>query len=89
MATVCPHCAYDFPVKSSDKSERRGLAYSGLADLSLVVGMLCTILGAILMLVLTGAALLVRDFRGAFSGLISFFTLLALFVVFQRVADMD
>jgi hypothetical protein len=89
MAAVCPHCGYDFPLHQTSKPERRGIAYSALADLSLVVGMLCTALGAISMLVFVGAALLDRNLRAGFSSLITFFILLALFVVFQRVADMD
>ncbi len=87
-APVCPQCGYDFPLQQSEK-KRRGIAYSGLGDWSLVVGMVCSALGAVLMLVFVGAALLDRNSRLAFSSLITFFILLALYVVFQRVADME
>ena len=89
MAAVCPNCGYDFPLAAPPKSAHRGIAYSGLADIALVVGMLATALGCIMVLIVIGAALLDRNFPLAFSSTISFFVLLALFVVFQRVADMD
>jgi hypothetical protein len=88
-AAVCPHCSYDFPLQKSDKPEPRGIAYSALADLSLVVGMACAALGAIAMLVAIGAALLESKYQQALVAVLLFFLLLALYVVFVRVADME
>ena len=88
-AAVCPHCSYDFPLQKSDKPEPRGIAYSALADFALVIGIGCAAVGALTMLFFIGTALLSHKFGVAFSGVLSFFLLLALYVVFVRVADMD
>ena len=88
MAAFCPHCNYDFPTHER-KSERRGIAYSGLADLALVVGMVAAALGCISALFTMFMALLDKQISLAFMSAITFFVLLALYVVFQRVANMD
>lgn len=88
-ATVCPHCGYDFPLQVKTAPVRRGLAYSGLSDAALVVGQIMAILGSALSLLGTIAAILSREWRGGVSGLITSLVLLALYVVFVRVADLD
>ncbi len=88
-AAVCPHCAYDFPLQKLEKPQPRGVAYSALADFALVIGMGSAAVGALLMLFTTGVALLNHNYRDVFGGALRFFVLLALYVVFVRVADMD
>jgi hypothetical protein len=56
---VCPACGYDFPPDAG--SHRRGLAYSGLADVALVVATLVAALGSIAALVGMGIALWHRE----------------------------
>ncbi len=88
-ATVCPHCGYDFPLQDKPEPVRRGLAYGGMADAALVVGMITAILGFVLSLLGCVAALVSRQWAGAVSGLITSLVMLALYVVFVRVADLD
>src|SRR5947209_3580741 len=45
--TVCPHCGYDFPDLPAGSRQRPGLAYSGLATLSLIVGQTIAGLGCL------------------------------------------
>ena len=87
MATVCPHCSYDFPETSSDLAPRRGIAYSAVADLALVIGMLATGVSAIGVLVAIVLALLQGKVLYALAAVPLFFMSLAQYVVFQRVAD--
>lgn len=88
-APVCPHCGYDFPLQKPEKPQPRGIAYSALADFALVIGMISAAIGALGMLILCGAAVLDHNFRAAFEAALRFFVLLALYVVFVRVVDMD
>ena len=88
-ATYCPHCGYDFPLAQPEKPLRRGIVYNAFADLSLVIGMFVAAIGAILALVVIGATLFDRNFRVSFFGVVAFFMQVAMYVVFQRVADMD
>lgn len=87
MAPVCPHCGFDFPDAPVQIKERRGLAYSGLADAALVVGAIATVLGSLLSLGVAVLAVLAHSWISALSNFIFSLVLLALFVVFQRVAD--
>lgn len=92
--TVCPHCGYDFPLlgypNATRSPEKNGIAYTALGDFALVIGMVISGLGAIGALV---AGVLLTAGGNYFAGLVqaplSFFMSLALYVVFQRVADMD
>jgi hypothetical protein len=88
-ATVCPHCGYDFPLDQPEKLERRGVAYNAFADFSLVVGMFSAALGALAMLVVIVLGVFGKNFVMVASATIGFFIQVALYVVFQRVADMD
>jgi uncharacterized membrane protein YvbJ len=52
---VCPHCGYDFPVQNrphtTQAAEKKGIAYTALADFALVMGMLISGLGATVSLI--------------------------------------
>ena len=73
----CSECGYDFPESESEPAPK-GIAYSAWADVALVIGAICAALGAI------GSVF--RIFSGeVFTGVIGFFTMFALFVVFVRV----
>jgi hypothetical protein len=85
-AIVCPHCGYDFPVDSHKGNPSRGFAYSPLADLALVAGMVAAIIAA------CGAVIasVVSIFHGQFvNGFvvypIAFLVQLGVLVVFLRV----
>lgn len=91
---VCPHCGYDFPLQArtgtTQTAQKKGIAYSPLADFALAIGMLFTALGAIVSLIGIVVLTLSGHYAtGLIQAPISFFMSLALFVVFQRVADMD
>ena len=88
-ARTCPHCGYDFPLQPPVKPERSGLAYSGFANLSLFLSMIFVTLGALSMLALMVVSLFAADFLRAVVAIPSFFIFVALYVVFQRAADMD
>jgi hypothetical protein len=88
-ATVCPHCGYDFPLDEPEKREWRGIAYTAFADLALVVGMICAAIGAVVMLAIILFGIISKNFIVGASGVLGFFLQLALYVVYQRVADMD
>jgi hypothetical protein len=88
-ATVCPHCGYDFPLQQAPKPERRGIVYNAFADLSLVIGMFSAAIGALGMLVGVILSLLDKKFLIVAICTIGFFLHVAMYVVFQRVADMD
>lgn len=89
MATVCPHCSYDFPPLVPEKTVRPGIAYTALADFALVVGMISAVLGVIVTLVFMGTVLFTRNFLVAALSVIPFFLQVALFVVYRRVADLN
>lgn len=88
-APVCPHCGYDFPLQPKTAPPKRGLAYSGLSDAALVVGQFMSVLGSVLSLVGAIASLLGGELRGAIAGVISSLVLLALYVVFVRVGELE
>jgi hypothetical protein len=80
-STVCPHCGYDFPPPDS----RRGIVYSPLADLALVIGTVVAGLGCVAAVLVSAAALLRGEWIGLFWCPLVFFLLLAMLVVFVRV----
>jgi Uncharacterised protein family UPF0547 len=83
-AVVCPHCGYDFPPGSPDR--RRGIVYSPLADLALIIGIVAAGLGCAVALVGSVFALLRSQWLEALIvGPLTFFLLLAMLVVFVRV----
>lgn len=85
-AVRCDACGYDFPPASVDN--KRGLAYSPLADLALVVGCLVAGLSAILALVGMVIQAMAGNYIDAFvSAPIVFFLSTAMLVVFLRTID--
>src|SRR5438445_10174190 len=79
---TCSHCVYDFPLSEP----RTGLAYSRLADVALVVGIVVAGLGSVAAAVGSIVALLHGEWsEGLVVGPIAFFLQLALLVVFVRV----
>src|SRR5262249_33099807 len=83
-AVVCPHCGYDFP--PGDTALRRGLAYSRLANLALVVGIVAAGFGCAVAAVSSVIALLRGEWSLALiAGPLAFFLQLALLVVFVRI----
>ena len=89
MAAVCPHCGYDFPLLGKPKPIREGIAYSPLADIALFIGQIAAIIGCSFLLLGTGLSLIERNWAMAFGRIITFFIALAVFVILQRVSDMD
>jgi hypothetical protein len=89
LAIVCPHCGYDFPSDKPEKHDRRGIAYTAFADLVLVVGMICAVIGAIAMLAVILFGIISKNFIVGASGVLGFILQSALYVVYQRVADMN
>jgi hypothetical protein len=43
---VCPHCGYDFPASGYNRNTGGGFAYSGVADVALIVSMCAATIGA-------------------------------------------
>jgi hypothetical protein len=83
-AVACPHCGYDFPPASADP--RRGIAYSPLANLALVVGIVAAGLGCAVAVLAAVAALLNGQWSNALVvAPLAFFLQLAMLVVFVRV----
>jgi hypothetical protein len=83
---ICPHCGYDFPLEG--KSRRRGLAYSSLAQIALLVGIVAAGLGSLVAAIATITALWHGDwFSGLVVGPLALFLQLAMLVVFVRVQD--
>lgn len=88
-AVVCPHCGYDFPTQPCAVPERSGIAYSGLADVALIVGQFAAAFGAVIALVYVAVLLLSLHFLHAVIAAIGFLLSLASFVVFVRISDMN
>lgn len=97
---ICPHCGYDFPPQGSarfnsfgllkDPTGQRGVAYSQLAGCALTIGMAMSGISAVLSLAAAVVLTLTGHYaKGLIQAPLSFFTSLALFVVFRRVADMN
>lgn len=90
MAIICPHCGHDFSRRSPPGVERKGLAYSNLANLALVVGQLAAALGVIVAIVIwIFAAINGEWLQALFTGPITTLLMLALLVVFARVMDLN
>ncbi len=85
---VCPHCGYDYATHESEMPESVGLAYSGLADLALIIGQVMTAISCIITLIYGVIFLLSFHFLLALGAVIGFFLSLANFVVFVRIRDM-
>jgi hypothetical protein len=74
---ACPHCGYDFTPGNLDP--RRGIAYSPLADLALVVGIVAAGLGCIAALIASVVALMNGQWSTALVvGPLAFFLQLAM-----------
>jgi hypothetical protein len=86
-AIVCPHCGYDFPdPDSTSTGQRKGFAYSPLADLALLVSMIAAVLGACGAVLATIVALFHGQLiYGLFVGPIALLLQLGMLVVFLRV----
>ncbi len=83
-AVACPHCGYAFP--PADPNPRDGLAYSPLANLALIVGILAAGLGCVVAVIGTIIALVTGQWGTALVvGPLAFFLQLAMLVVFMRV----
>ena len=83
-AVACPHCGYDFPPGNADP--RRGIAYSPLANLALVVGIVAAWLGCAAVVIASVGALMSGQWVAALVvGPLAFFLQLAMLVVFVRV----
>jgi hypothetical protein len=89
--SVCPHCGYDFPLEADDSNRscgihRHGIAYSKLADIALIVGIIAAGFGC-MAAILASVGLIVegRVVEGLVGGPIAFFLQLAMLVVFVRV----
>ena len=94
METFCRNCGYDFPVQgdtvTTETTEKKGIAYSALADFALVVGMILSGLGAIISLVGIVVLTLTGNYaKGLIQAPLSFLMSFALYVVFQRAADTE
>ncbi len=84
---VCPHCGYDFPPRS-ERSERKGLVYSPMADFALLIGQVVAGLACVLALVGCARSVLQGEWVDAFiRGPIAVILLLAVFIVFARTLD--
>src|SRR5713226_1542284 len=83
-AVACPHCGYDFP--PGDPDPRRGIAYSPLANLALVVGTVAAGLGCAAAVIASVSAVINGECVSALLlGPLAFFLQLAMLVVFVRV----
>ena len=83
-AVVCPHCGYDFA--PNEPEPRRGIAYSGLANLALMVGILAAGLGCAACVIVAGVALLRGELLIALIlAPLAFLHQLAMWVVYVRV----
>jgi hypothetical protein len=83
MALACPHCGYDFAPDPG--LHRRGLAYSPLADLALVVATIVAAVGSLAALIGMGVALWHREWLlGLVACPVAFLYQFALLVVFVR-----
>jgi len=88
MATVCSACGWDFPDEPAPP-RREGWAYSRLADIALIVGMVAACLGSLSAILGTVFALLRGNLsEGLIAGPLCFFLCFGMFVVFARVQDM-
>ncbi len=84
---ACPHCGCDFPSEVAP-TERKGLAYSRVADFALVIGQGVAGLACVAAMVGCVASLLSGKWVDAFiRGPIVAVLLLAMFVVFARTLD--
>ena len=83
-AVVCPHCGYDFP--AGNPHPRRGIAYSPLANVALIVGIVAAGFGCLMSAIATVYALANAEWLTALIvGPLAFFLQLAMLVVFVRV----
>jgi hypothetical protein len=83
-AVACPHCGYDF--SPSTPEPRRGIAYSPLANLALIVGVVAAGLGCIVSVIASVGALINEQWGNALVvAPLAFFLQLAMLVVFIRV----
>ena len=83
-AIACPRCGYDFPPGNPDP--RRGIAFSPIANLALIVGTVAAGLGCGAAVIASIAALINGQWVTALVlGPLAFFLQLAMLVVFVRV----
>jgi len=87
MATACPECGYSFPAEPAPP-QRTSWAYSRLADVALLVGMVAALLWAGAAAYRTVVALIHRQWDALLiQGPLVFFLAFAMFVVFARASD--
>lgn len=89
MDVVCAKCGYDFPAKESTEPKRRhGFAYSGLADLALIVSTIAAVLSVLITVYIGIVALSYREWLTALVICpIAFLLQVGMLVVFLRVQD--
>jgi hypothetical protein len=84
-APACPRCGYDFP-QPPEPPAPPGLAYSPLAEVALVVGIVAAGIGCLLAIVAAAVALVQGEWgRALIVSPLAFFLQLAMLVVFVRV----
>ena len=88
-ATICPHCGHDFRSADSTEEERKGLAYSRLADIALTVVQIAALVACVLAIIAAVVALLSLQWLDTLICAVQFFIYLAVFVVFARFQDMS
>ncbi len=83
----CSECGYDFPDNPTNVP-RTGLAYSAIADISLMVGGIAAGIGCVLAIIAGIGATINQEWWDAFFvAPISFFLCLAMLVVFIRIQN--
>lgn len=89
-AVECDSCGFRFPKTADTRSKSRpeGLAYSGLADIALVVSMIAAAFGCVGAVIAGISSVLRGEFlSGLVVAPIAFFLQLGMLVVFIRVQD--
>jgi hypothetical protein len=89
MATTCPSCGWSFPEVPAAQP-RTSWAYSKLATLALLVGMVASLLWAIAAAYRSVTSLLSGELlTGLVDGSLVFFLAFAMFVLFARALDSE
>jgi len=87
LERVCPHCGYDWLWTPKDE-EPKGLVYSTLADVALLIGQVVAALACVMGLIGCVVSLLSGKWLDALiRGPIAVLLLFAMFVVFGRALD--